>query len=564
MLRELKIKNLALVEELHLLADAGLTVLTGETGAGKSIILQAIFLLSGGRADSSWVRAGTDESMIEALFDYPENSPLPEMLEEFGLPEDEMLVIRRIISSRGKSRFYINGAIATAKVTSELAEQLLCVASQHDHQQLLHPGQHLSFLDLAGDLFAERAAMESAYDVFLEGQRGLRQLQDSERETLQRRDLLTFQASEIRQACLMEGEDEQLEIEKQRLRSSEQLQSLGASGYQGLEESATPVLQQVRKDLERMAELDQTIVPFAEKIAGISYELEDSVGELRNYIEGLPHDQDRLNAVGERLHLINQLKKKYGPELSDILAFEKQATRELDQLNNREHDLAAMKEKCQRLEKLAMQQAATLSQLRRKHAAELEKTLQYELSSLCLTDASFKVEFKRSSTPSSANLQRHGLDEIEFFFSANRGEPLKPLAKIASGGELSRLMLAFRCMLAKRDRIDTVIFDEIDAGVSGKAAEMVAEKIRELAGHHQVLCITHLPQIAARADDHFLVAKRPAGDRTITEIKRLRHEERVEELARMLDGNSASVKTVAYVRELLEKKGKTDKGGSIK
>ncbi|MEJ2688961.1 MAG: DNA repair protein RecN, partial [Deltaproteobacteria bacterium] len=536
MLRELKIKNLALIEELHLLVDAGLIVLTGETGAGKSIILQAIFLLSGGRADSSWVRTGTEESLIEALFDYPENSQLPEMLAGFGLPVDEALVIRRLISSRGKSRFYINGAMATAKVTSELVEHLLCVASQHDHQQLLHPAQHLAFLDLAGDLFDQRAAMENLYDALRARQEELKSLKMSEREALQRRDLLSFQVKEIEEAALTVGEDEELEVEKNRLRSSEQLQELGAGCYQALEESAGVVLQQVRRDMERMATLDDTIAPLAEKVAGLSYEMEDSTAALRSYLEELPHDPQRLEEVGERLHLISQLRKKYGASIADILSFGEQAARELDNLNNREHDLDALQLEVGRLEKQAIGEAEALSHQRRKIATELEEKLQSELASLCLEEARFKVAFKQSGPASIGNLQRSGIDELEFLFSASRGEPVKSLAKIASGGELSRLMLAFRCMLAKRDRIDTVIFDEVDAGVSGKAAEKVAEKIRELAGHHQVLCITHLPQIAAAAKDHFRVAKRIVGDRTVTEISRLPEEKRVAELARMLDG----------------------------
>lgn len=564
MLRELKIRNLALIEELHLLVDAGLIVLTGETGAGKSIILQAIFLLSGGRAESSWVRTGTDESLIEALFDIPDNSLLPVMLQGFGLPDEEDLVIRRLISSRGKSRFYVNGAIATAKIVAELAEQLLCVASQHDHQQLLHQSQHLSFLDLAGSLYDQREAMGNTYDALKARQEALRKLRENETLALQRSDLLTFQVKEIEQAALSPEEEDQLEVEKNRLRSSEQLQSLGAGCYQALEEPAGMVLQQVRKDLERMAGLDATIAPLAERVAGISYELEDNTSQLRNYLEELPHDPDRLEAVGERLHLISQLKKKYGASITDILAYREQAARELELLNNREYELSALQEEVQRLEKQAMQQAETLSLQRRKAAAELEEKLRQELVSLCLEEARFEVAFKQRDTASIANLQRSGLDELEFLFSANRGEPVKPLAKIASGGELSRLMLAFRCMLAKRDRIDTVIFDEVDAGVSGKAAEMVAAKIRELAGHHQVLCITHLPQIAASADDHFRVAKRILEERTITEINRLPEEERVKELARMLDGASASDKTFAYAGELLAKKRQKEKAGREK
>lgn len=564
MLRELKIKNLALIEELHLLVDAGLIVLTGETGAGKSVILQAIFLLSGGRADSSWVRTGTGESLIEALFDYPENSLLPEKLVGFGLPVEEALVIRRLISSRGKSRFYVNGAMATAKVIAELTEHLLCVASQHDHQQLLHPAQHLFFLDLAGDLGEERLAMEKAYDALKAGQDALQRLKENEREALQRRDLLTFQVNEIEQAALAPGEDEELEIEKNRLRSSEQLQNLGAGCFQALDETATVILQQVRKDMERMAGLDATLAAQTEKIAGISYELEDSSSELRSYLEELPHDPVRLEAVGERLHLISQLKKKYGASIADILAFGDQAARELDLLNHREHDLATLQGEVSRLEKEALRQAEALSLRRRRAAADLEAKLQLELASLCLEDARFETVFKQPEPASLAKLQRSGLDELEFLFSANRGEPVKPLARIASGGELSRLMLAFRCMLAKKDRIDTVIFDEVDAGVSGKAAEKVAEKIKELAGHHQVLCITHLPQIAAAAGDHFRVVKRVVGGRTVTEIRRLPEEERVEELARMLDGTSASDKTFAYAGELLTKNRQTEQRGNGK
>ncbi len=264
------------------------------------------------------------------------------MLTEFGLPREESLVIRRIISSRGKSRFYVNGAMATAKVVSELAEHLLCVASQHDHQQLLHPNQHLAFLDLAGDLAEQREAMENAYDVLKERREALQKLRESERQALQRRDLLTFQVNEIEQAALAPGEEEELEIEKNRLRSSEQLQSLGEGCYQALDESALVALQQVRKDMERMASLDETIAALAEKIAGISYELEDNTGVLRNYLDELPHDPERLEAVGERLHLISQLKKKYGAGIAEILAFGERAARELELLNNREHDLAAL------------------------------------------------------------------------------------------------------------------------------------------------------------------------------------------------------------------------------
>jgi len=405
--------------------------------------------------------------------------------------------------------------------------------------------------------------MEQAYDAWQTALLEFKDLESRKRERLQRQDLLAFQCREIEEASLTAGEDEHLELEKNRLRSSEQLHDLGGGSYRMLEDSVVPALQQCRKELERMAELDATVSPLAERIAGAGYELEDCLAVLRNYMEELPSNPQQLEIVAERIHQINLLKKKYGPAIEDILAFGKKAADELAGLGHLEEDLEKLEKSCLNLEGDAVAKGRELSAKRKEVAVKLEKNLMRELASLSLENAVFSVVFPHHRNEGSASLRRQGFDVPEFYFSANPGEPAKPLARVASGGELSRLMLALRCILARQDKVETVIFDEIDAGVSGKAAERVGLKIKELAAHHQVLCITHLPQIASRADAHYRVDKKIADQRTKTSISRLSEEERAGELARMLDGTFISEKTLDYARELLARNKAQNSAGQI-
>jgi len=554
MLRELNIKNLALIEELHITLGPGLVAITGETGAGKSIILQAIHLLAGGRGSAGWIRSGAESASVEALFEIaPERSELLDAVHGMGLDCDGDLVIRRIFDANGKSRYTINGAICTARMVEQISLDLLNVASQHDHQQLLAPRHHLDFVDAMGGLLPDRATLAARFERWTSLRATFAELQQLERDKEQRRDFLAFQCQEIKEACVVVGEDELLGQEKERLRAADDLLRLGGRSTELLAESVRDSLADVRRNLKQMAAFDPGVAELAEKVAGHSLELDDCLATLRKYIDNISNDPARLELVLERIDLLQRLKRKYGGTLEQVLLHAVEARKELDTLDAMDERLAALAKELATLETDLLVRARELSAARRRTAADLAATITAELSSLSFPQAHFAIEFTGDSDPGLEALHRTGWDRPEFMFSANPGEPVKPLAKIASGGELSRLMLALKCILARKDQVETVIFDEVDSGISGKAAEAVSRKIRELAGHHQVLCITHLPQIAAAADHHFVVAKEISDSRTRTVIAELGRAERVEALARMLAGEALTKKTLDYARELLER-----------
>jgi len=547
MIRELRIKNLALIEELELQFEPCLTAFTGETGAGKSIVLQAIALLSGRRSSSAWVRSGAQDATVEAIFELPKNPALRQKMIEMGLEGEDELLIKRILSVNGKSRFYLNGSLATARLVTQITENLVSVASQHDHQQLLVPGYHLDFVDLAGDLWTLRESVADLYDHWYAANNELRQLRQKEMEKEQRRDFLTYQYNEINVAAIEPGEDIQLAELRQRLKSSDNLRKLGRHALSNLA-SAEDVLAQSRKEIGAMAELDSSIDEVAEGIAEQSYLVADFAASLRDYMNQLPSDNGQLDEINARIDLLQQLKRKYGVTLAEVKAYGEKAKEELEALDALDERLAELETLCEGLQKEMRQQASKLSESRQRVGTELSQAIREELRSLNFSKAAFEIIFQENEAN---EVRRTGLDRLEFMFSANPGEPLKSLAKVASGGELSRLMLALRCILAQKDLVETVIFDEVDAGIGGKAAEAVARKIKELSLHHQVMCITHLPQIAAGAKVHFVVEKGLADGRTHTSINRITEEERPAELARMLAGESVSGQTMAFAAELL-------------
>lgn len=554
MLKELKITNLALISELCIELGPGLSVLTGETGAGKSIILQSINLLYGKKAARSWVRSGADTAVVEALFECGADAPVLLMLREQGFDSDEGLVIvKRIISAKGSSRYYINGGLATGRVVSEVTENLISVASQHDHQQLLNSSFHLDFVDGFGGLMAKRLELAGVYDRWTAMRAEYDQLQEQERDKEQRRDFLSFQCQEIEEAVVVVGEDEDLEQSKARLRAGEDLKRLGRSSYGVLSSNVTDALAGVRGDLAKMASFDSGIEKLAEEVAGYSYQLEDAARQLRDYLDNIIADPGRLDEITARIDLLQKLKRKYGPTLEDVVAFGRRSAEELQGLDEMDQKLAIMAVELQNLTEELEKAGGELSAARTTVAAKLAIAVRDELQFLCLENAVFDICFADSGEHSAATMTRKGWDHPEFMFSANPGEPLQAMAKVASGGELSRLMLALKCILARHDLVDTVIFDEIDAGISGKAAEAVARKIKELSGHHQVLCITHLPQIASFARSHFTVSKNVTDNRTHTSIERLSDDLRIDELARMLDGESVTEKTREYVSELIKR-----------
>ena len=558
MLLELHIENMALIDQLRLdLADSntGLAVFTGETGAGKSIILQAIHLLAGGRGASSWIRSDCSQAVVEALFTIQDDQDMIlSLLEANGIEEVKECVIRRVFYRNGRSKFYVNGRLVTAGLVGELTENLVNIASQHDHQQLLVVRRHIDFLDSFGDLWEKRLEFSSLFADWQEVNRNLVELKLKEVDKEQRRDFLSYQLSEIEAAELVPGEDESLVDERNRLKASGTLNELAGNCLQLLRTNILENLADIRKNMDQASELDRGVRDLAERISSACYEIEDLELGLRDYLQSIPNDRSRLEVINGRLALIKQLQRKYGPSIEDVMEHGKKAAEELASLDSMEQEISRLEKEVTEKADVVLARAKSLSADRKKVAKRLSASMQNELSDLSFPQSIFEVAIKTASLSAMDKVQPTGIDEVEFLFSANPGEPVKPLAKIASGGELSRLMLAMKCLLARRDNVETVIFDEVDAGIGGKAADAVAKKIQELSSHHQVFCITHLPQIAACAEDHFMVAKHVVDGRTISTISRLDVEDRIMELARMLGGENLTSQTIAYARELVEYK----------
>ena len=559
MLCELRVKNLALIESLELSLEhgegTGLVVMTGETGAGKSIMMRAIQLLFGGRASADWIRTGADSCEVEALFELHRHHPgLLEKLEESGFGEEGQLVIRRVFTSAGRSRFFVNGSLATASGVAQLTGELLSVAGQHDHQQLLQPSLHLDILDTYGDLWSERQEFARLYAQWQEKKAALAELRQREQEKEQKKDFLAFQAEEIERAALEPVEDERLAEEKKRLKNAQALMKLSQESLRLLGGEVLDGLMQLRHNMVSLAALDGGAAQMAEEIGGYTFLAEDHVATLRLYRDGLEEDPYRLEQVSERLDQLRQLKRKYGETLDEVVLFGQRCREELQHLESLDKTIATTAAELEQLQRELGERAQALSRRRRQVGLEMEEAMARELASLAFDRARFLVGW-RDVGEDLDSLRAVGWDRGEFFFSPNLGEDPRPLAKIASGGELSRLLLAMKCLLARKDMVETVIFDEVDAGIGGQAAEAVAQKIQELAGHHQVLCITHLPQIAARGSLHFRVAKQVVEGRTQSAVTRLDQEERVAELSRMLAGDGVSEQTVAFATELLAKGG---------
>lgn len=555
MLQELRIENLALIDALRLDLSGrahGLTVLTGETGAGKSIILQALHLLAGGKGAATWIRSDREQAVVEALFSLAATQQeVADLLAEQGIAQGGECIVRRIVQQNGRSRFYVNDRLVTAGLVEALAENLVSIASQHDHQQLLAPRRHLDFLDSFGELWAERRAFAELYRRWRELAGRLAELRQAEADKELRREMLGHALVEIDGAAPVAGEDEALHEERRRLKSSGVLLELVGGSLELLRANLLEHLPAIRRDMEQAAALDKGLQELAGRVTSACYEVADLELGLRDYLDNIPRDEERLAQINERLALLKGLQRKYGATLEEVIAYGNKARAELAVLDSLEEEIGRLARETAALEREVVAAAGALSLARQRAADQLQAAMQSELASLSFMQAEFSVAINGPEAADPAAVHASGWDQVEFLFSANPGEPAKPLAKIASGGELSRLMLALKCLLARRDQVATVIFDEVDAGIGGKAAEAVARKIVELAGHHQVLCITHLPQIAAWADTHFMVSKTVRDGRTVSAITALAPEERVLELARMLGGTSLTPQTIAFARELI-------------
>ncbi len=560
MLQELRVHNLALIDTLHLDLSSqktGLIVLTGETGAGKSIILQAINLLTGGRGAASWVRSDCEQADIEAIFSVrPDHAEINELLSEHSLKEGATCIVRRVLTREGRSKLYVNDQSVTTRLVGELSAGLINIASQHDQQQLLNARNHLDYLDTYGELWGLRQQFTKLFRRWQQASSELRQLLEKEQDKEQQRDFLVFQVDEIRKCKPLPGEDEQLLREREQLKASDSLIRFVGIANRLLSEKVAGELAEIKINMAQASALDPRLGPLTERIASAGFELEDLAVSVEKYFEEIPKDPARLDVISGRLAELKQLQRKYGPTLAEVIAFAENAEANLAVLESLEQQIAQAEVKVEEVSTEALLKATELTQARRQVARKLAAGMEKELASLSFFQAVFQVGVTEPEGLGMDGIHNNGRDAVEFLFSANPGEPAKSLAKIVSGGELSRLMLAMKCLLARRDQVDTVIFDEVDAGIGGQAAEAVAEKIKELAGHHQVFCITHLPQIAACADLHFKVEKQVEDGRTRTVMIPLNKEQQIEELARMLGGENPTAQTLVYAGELFARRTK--------
>jgi DNA repair protein RecN (Recombination protein N) len=551
MLTTLRIKNLALVSDLTLELQPGYNVITGETGAGKSVILGALNLVLGQRADRSLIRSGSDSCSVEALFDVRQlRAPLKTFLDENGLEpcEDGQLVLKRTFTTAGTNRQFINGSATTLNLLATLGEWLLDMHGPHDHQSLLHAAKQLNILDAFGGLEAERNAFGDLVRRRNELEVEKAALVVDEKTYAQQLDLLRFQVHEIEAARLQPDEEERLTQEHHRVSNAARLLQLSQAALDVLSESETAVLTQagavgrLLQELQRVDAGTASLTELHEQAVGTLRELQT---ELSRYADRVDVDPARLAELDERLNLLHSLKRKYGATLPEVIAFGADAKNKLNSLESRDAELARINGSLAKLDAQLQQAGKKLSAARQKIIPKLTKAVARQLADLGFKQSQFEVAltFTMPSevTPHVSRLTT-GFDEIEFQFSPNVGEPLKPLRAIASSGEMARVMLALKTVLAAEDEIPVLVFDEVDANVGGETANAVGEKMKQIAAKRQVFCITHLPQVAAVADAHYVVSKQVKDGRTISEITRLDAKSRVTELARMLGGQTEAAR----------------------
>ncbi|MBB6676387.1 DNA repair protein RecN [Cohnella lubricantis] len=552
MLQELSIRNLAVIEQVSVRFHEGFQVLTGETGAGKSIVIDALALIAGGRGSADMIRHGCDRADIEAVFDLPGGHPVWETLQRIGVEanEEEALLIRRELQAQGKSTAKINGQTVTLTMLREVGEHLVNIHGQHEHQSLLRTERHLEWLDqhAGGSIASLKLSYQDKYRQFQQVVRERRELEDTSRQQMQMLDLYRYQLEEINEANLKLGEDEALQEERSRLAHAEKLAETATEAYDLLNGAkGLAAISRAVSKLEEIAKVDASVLqPLLEQLQSAYYAAEDVVFQLRSYREGIEFNPERLEQIEDRLDLIFGLRRKYGETVADIMAYRDRIQADTERLDNREEKLKELTELEQSLQSELETLAEQLTMVRRDEAKQLSEAIERELRELQMERSVFEVKLERGS------LSPTGWDEAEFLLSTNPGEPPKPLAKIASGGEMSRVMLALKAIFASIDRIPVLVFDEVDTGVSGRAAQAIAEKLSRLSSSCQVFAITHLPQVACMADYSYEIRKRVTNDgRTSTSVKELRDEERIEELARMLGGVEVTEKTRHHAQEML-------------
>ena len=541
MLNQLSVRNVAVIDKLDINLHDGVSVLTGETGAGKSIIIDSINMILGDRANKELVRYGTDKAVVQAVFDAPKS--VINILEENDIyVEDETVIITRQVTKEGKSVARINGMVVTLNILREISDRLINIHGQHDNQALLTPIRHITFLDA----YADNEEYINRYKDILSKKREIEKkissLEMDEQEKMQRIDLLEYQVKEIKKASLEKDEEDDLREQRDIYTNAEQITKSVNEAYMNLYEgdeiqSAYDGISIAVNEISQISDLNPQLKSIYDTLNEIMYSLEDTV----------EFDEQALNEIEERLDLISRLKRKYGNSIEEILEYLKKAESELNDIKLSDERTNELKEELKNITKELKEKGNVLTQRRENAAKVLEENIEKSLHELNMEKSKFKVNIENDGT-----FYDNGMDKVEFLISTNPGEPLKPLVKIASGGELSRVMLAIKSILADSDGVDTMIFDEIDTGVSGKAAMSIAKKLAVIAKNKQVICITHLPQLTAMADNHYLIQKNTDGELASTTLKELDEEGRELELARIIDGGEVTELALSHAKQMLE------------
>lgn len=562
MLRELRIKNFAVIDAVELELESGLNILSGETGAGKSIILNALGLISGNRVSADLIRHNEEEASVEALFETVPQ-PVKDKLQHAGIDLIDELIIRRVISRAGKNRIYINGVLSQLTLLSEIGGGLVHIYGQHEHHSLLDPETHIELLDCFGNLGERTATMAQKYRALATAWESLRQARGLLEKRKKARGLLQAQAEEIANARLRPEEEAELQEKKNILLHAEKLYQGCVEGEELLYEGENALVSRLGRysnKLNEFATIDAALQPTADMVKSALAQLNEANNELRRYAERVHFEPGALEQLEDRLAEIHRLKRKYNGTVEEILQLQAQAEAELRSLERGEDEIPSLERAFEGAGQVAWEAAGTLSLERERVAKRFKRALEKEVKSLGMPETVFDARFldlieSEDEPPfilSRKKITESGIDQVEFYFSPNPGEPPKPLAKIASGGELSRLMLGIKSLVLTPGDIPTLLFDEVDAGIGGAVAEIVGKKLQQVAETHQVICVTHLPQIAALADSHHVVRKEVTRGRTTTKVQKLKENERVEEVARMLGGLTITEKTRKHAEEMVK------------
>lgn len=543
MIKHISIKNFAIIENAEIDFDDGLTIITGETGAGKSIVIEAVSLALGSRADTAFVRSGEEKAIVQMVADY----------------DDEEYIITREVSAAGRNTCRINDEIVTLNALHGLCTKIADIHGQYDHQSLLDPDNHIRLVDLyhKEQIDPAKAAVRMLYEEYTALQKELSDLRSRIAENQRQRDFMAFELQEIREVAPFEGEDDQLEETISLLENSEKIYENLAGAYQISSESEFSLLAALKQVSDMLAETEEYSAPLkelSERVSGIYYEFEDTCSVIREQRDRTVFSPEELDQAIARYELIDRLKKKHGRDIAGLLQYAEELDAGLQNIEHADERIEKLQGEIRKMQIALTGACNKLSDTRKAAASELQDLIAEQLAQLNFQNAEFAIDFRSTAGPDAKApvFTPEGTDVVEFLITTNVGEPLKPLSKIASGGEMSRIMLAFKKIIGDYDAIPTMIFDEIDSGISGIAASVVGRKLREIAQSHQIICITHLPQIAAYGDHHFRISKRSDDRMTYTSVDPLSEDEKVREIARLLGGDNVTETTLASARELIE------------